>query len=145
MRTFYVLWDWSHYLYNDPFSFEPRAHSYTEYLGEAMPFESLCQAFEFLESSGLQLEVLRVEITSAWTPDLRTPTFPGTDELVPQLDDPRWANAADEIIGYKCYGIDPNGGVGRGVLNRHHDGYFYIDQYGGFEFGVSKVIISKKP
>lgn len=44
--------------------------SYTEYLGEAMPFESLCQALDFNESSGLQLEVLKVEITSVYTPNL---------------------------------------------------------------------------
>jgi len=33
-------------------------------------FESLCEALDFNESSGLQLEVLKVEITSAWTPNL---------------------------------------------------------------------------
>lgn len=146
MKSFYVLWDGSHYLCNDLDLFgEFDVASYTKYLGEAMRFESLCQALEFNGSSGLQLEVLRVEITSAWTPDLAIPTFPGTDELVPQLDDPRWEEPTDEVVGYKCYGIDPNGAIGRGVLNRHCDGYFYIYQYGGFEFGVSKVIISEKP
>jgi len=146
MKTFYVLWDGSHYLYNDPGLMERYGvASYTEYLGEAMRFESLCQALDFNGSSGLQLEVLRVDITSAWTPDLKVPTFPGTDELVPQLDDPRWQEPTDEIVGYQCYGIDPNGNVGRGTLNRHYGGYFYIYQYGGFEFGVSRVIISEKP
>lgn len=72
MRIFYVLWDGSHYLQGDHQYGPP--HSYTEYLGEAMPFESLCQAFEFLESSGLQLEILRVDITSAWTPNLLNQT-----------------------------------------------------------------------
>ena len=69
MKIFFVLWDGTHYLY-DELSSEPRVHSYTENLGEAMRFESLCQALDF--SSGLQLEVLRVDITSAWTPDLFT-------------------------------------------------------------------------
>lgn len=64
MRTFYVLWDGSHYLY------EYSPVSYGQSLGLAMRFESLCQALEFNESSGLQLEILRVDITSAWTPNL---------------------------------------------------------------------------
>lgn len=64
MKTFYVLFDGSHYLYDDPdlmnrFSLA----SYTEYLGEAMKFDSLSQAFDFMQSSGLQLEVHRVDIT----------------------------------------------------------------------------------
>jgi hypothetical protein len=68
MKKFYVLWDGSHYLQGDH-QYGPR--SYTENLGEAQPFESLCQALDFNESSGLQLEVLRVEITSVYTPDLQ--------------------------------------------------------------------------
>ena len=141
MKTFYVLWDGSHYLYNDLDLFGGfDVASYTEYLGEAMRFESLCQALDFNGSSGLQLEVLRVDITSAWTPDLAVPTFPGTDELVPQLDDPRWQDADDENIGHPCYGIEPTGGVCEGILNRHPSGYFYIYQHPGFEFGVSRVI-----
>jgi len=71
LKTFYVLWDGSHYLYNDPGLMERcGVATYTEYLGEAMKFESLCEALDFNESSGLQLEVLKVEITSAWTPNL---------------------------------------------------------------------------
>lgn len=140
MKTFYVLWDGSHYLCSDPFSSEPRIHSYTENLGEAMRFESLCQALEFNESSGLQLEVLRVDITSAWTPDLAIPAFPGTDELVPKLDDPRWVEPNMELSGCECYGVVPGNAVGRGVLIHHPAGYFYIIQGDGFEFGVSKVI-----
>ena len=69
MKTFYVLWDGTHYVYDDRVLMERHGvATYTEYLGEAMPFESLCQALDF--SSGLQLEVLRVEITSVYTPDL---------------------------------------------------------------------------
>jgi len=146
MKKFYVLWDGTHYVYDDRILMDRHGvASYTEYLGEAMRFESLCQALDFNESSGLKLEVLRVDITSVYAPDLAIPTFPGTEESVPQLDDPRWVDATDQIVGHKCYGVDPNGGIGRGVLNRHHNGYFYIYQYGGFEFGVSKVIISEKP
>ena len=69
MKTFYVLWDGTHYLQGDH-QYGPR--SYTENLGEAHPFESLCQALDFNESSGLQLQVLRVEITVAYAPDLFT-------------------------------------------------------------------------
>ena len=72
MKTFYVLWDGTHYLYNDLDLFGGfDVASYTEYLGEAMRFESLCQALDFNGSSGLHLEVLKVEITSAWTPNLQ--------------------------------------------------------------------------
>ena len=149
MKTFYVLWDGSYYLTKTKQDyFGPAmglAWSKNANIGSAHRFESICQALDFNGSSGLQLEVLRVDITSAWTPDLKVPTFPGTDELVPQIDDPRWEEPTDKIVGYKCYGIDPNGGVGRGTLNRHYGGYFYIYQYGGFEFGVSRVIISEKP
>lgn len=143
MKTFYVLWDGTHYLCGDG-----PPHSYSDYLGDAERFDTLPEALDFNNSSGLQLQVLRVEITVAYAPDLFTegiPCFPGTAESVPQLDDPRWQEPTDEIVGYKCYGIDPNGNVGRGTLNRHHGGYFYIYQYGGFEFGVSRVIISEKP
>lgn len=73
MKTFYVLWDGSHYLYNDPVLMENHGvATYTEYLGEAMQFESLPQALEFMDSFGLQLEVLRVDITSAYAPNLFT-------------------------------------------------------------------------
>ena len=70
MKTFYVLWDGTHYLQN---SFpDGYPNSYSEYLGDAEQFESLCQALEFMDSSGLQLEVLRVDITSSYTPNLFT-------------------------------------------------------------------------
>ena len=69
MKTFYVLWDGSHYLY------EYSPVSYGGSLGLAMQFKSLSQALEFNDSSGLQLEVLRVDITSAYTPNLFTEKF----------------------------------------------------------------------
>jgi len=71
MKIFYVLHDGSYYLCGDG-----PPHSYSEYLGEAMEFESLPQALEFMDSSGLQLEVLRIDITSAYTPDLFTEKLP---------------------------------------------------------------------
>ena len=113
MKKFYVLWDGTHYLCGDG-----PPHSYSDYLGDAERFDTLPEALDFNNSSGLQLRVLRVEITVAYAPDLFTegiPCFPGTDEPVPQLDDPRWQEPTDEIVGYKCYGIDPNGNVGRGT------------------------------
>lgn len=71
MKTFYVLWDGSHYLYDDPILMgQHGVASYTKYLGEAMTFDSLSQALDFNESSGIQLEILKVEITSVWTPNL---------------------------------------------------------------------------
>lgn len=73
MKTFYVLWDGTHYLQGDH-QYGPR--SYSENIGEAWRFESLCQALDFNGSSGLKLEVLRVDITSAWTPDLFTENLP---------------------------------------------------------------------
>jgi len=75
VKTFYVLWDGTHYVYDDRVLMERHGvASYTEYLGEAMRFESLCQALDFNGSSGLQLEVLKVEITSVCTPNLLNPT-----------------------------------------------------------------------
>ena len=68
-----MLWDGTHYVYDDRVLMERHGvATYTEYLGEAMPFESLCQALDFNESSGLKLEVLRVDITSVYAPDLQT-------------------------------------------------------------------------
>ena len=64
MKTFYVLWDDGYFLVqNNPEAWNPN-------VGTAMKFESLCEALDFNESSGLQLEVLKVEITSAYTPSL---------------------------------------------------------------------------
>jgi hypothetical protein len=62
-------------------------------------------------------------------------------QAVPQLDDPRWATASFATIGCNCYGLDPNGAIGNGVLRYSPIGYFYIEQGRGFEFGVSKVIV----
>lgn len=71
MKTFYVLWDGSHYLYDDPILMERHGvATYTEYLGESMQFESLCQALDFNQLYELELSVLKVEITVAYTPDL---------------------------------------------------------------------------
>ena len=62
MKTFYVLRDGSYYLHNDLVLMENNGVAiYTEYLGEAMQFESLPQALEFMDLFGLQLEVLKVE------------------------------------------------------------------------------------
>ena len=78
MKTFYVLWDGSYYLTKTKQDyFGPAmglAWSKNANIGSAHRFESLCQALDFNGSSGLQLEVLRVDITSAWTPDLLNPT-----------------------------------------------------------------------
>ena len=76
MKTFYVLWDGSYYLTKTKQDyFGPAmglAWSKNANIGSAHRFESICQALDFNGSSGLQLEVLRVDITSAWTPDLFT-------------------------------------------------------------------------
>lgn len=61
MKTFYVLGSVDRYAVDE---------EWFGTLDEAMHFESLCQALDFNESSGLQLEVLRVEITSVYTPNL---------------------------------------------------------------------------
>ena len=75
MKTFYVLWDGSYYLTKTKQDyFGPAmglAWSKNANIGSAHRFESICQALDFNESSGLQLEVLRVDITSAYTPDLQ--------------------------------------------------------------------------
>jgi len=73
MKTFYVLHDGSHYIYNDPVLMENHGvATYTEYLGEAMQFESLCQALDFKQLHELEMSVLKVEITVAYTSDLFT-------------------------------------------------------------------------
>jgi len=74
MKAFYVLWDGSHYLYNDPVLLERHGvASYTEYMGEAMQFDTLPQALDF--ASGLSLDVLKVEISYAYSRDLFTNKF----------------------------------------------------------------------
>lgn len=72
MKTFYVLWDGSHYVQED---FGVPCYTYTEYLGEAMQFESLCQALDFKQLHELEISVLKVEITVAYTPNLFTEKF----------------------------------------------------------------------
>ncbi len=65
MKTYYILGNSDYYLQSiGPVSFNA-------YESSAIRFESLCQALDFNESSGLQLEVLRVDITSVYTPDLQ--------------------------------------------------------------------------
>ena len=71
MKTFYVLWDGTHYLCGGG-----PPHSYSEYLGDAEQFESLCQALDLNQEFGLQSQVLRVEMTVAYTPDLFTEKVP---------------------------------------------------------------------
>lgn len=75
MRTFYVLGDGEYYLTKtEKDYFGPAmglAWSKNANIGSAHRFESLCQALDFNESSGLQLEVLRVDIASVYTPDLK--------------------------------------------------------------------------
>lgn len=64
MKSFYVLWDGSHYLYDDPDLMDRfGVASYTEYLSEAMKLESLHQAHTFMQENGLELEIHRVDIT----------------------------------------------------------------------------------
>ena len=74
MKTFYVLFDGHRYLHSlEKFElYEDVCYYWHPSIVAAHRFESLCQALDFNESSGLQLEVLRVDITSAWTPDLFT-------------------------------------------------------------------------
>lgn len=70
----------------------------------------------------------------------KAPVFPGTNEFIPQLHDPRWVEPNDDFVGFDCYGLAAFNGVCKGVLNRTAEGTFYIYQYGGYEFGVNKVI-----
>jgi len=65
MKNYFVLWDGSHYLCEDG---SPWA--YTEYLGEAMQFDTLPEALDF--ASGLSMDVLKVEISYAYSRDLFT-------------------------------------------------------------------------
>lgn len=74
------------------------------------------------------------------------PIFPGTNEFVPQLYDPRWVKPSDDLVGFDCYGLAAFNGVCKGVLNRTAEGTFYVYQSGGYEFGVNKVIpIESRP
>ena len=73
------------------------------------------------------------------------PVFPGTKEFVPQPQDPRWINPDDFYVGYDCYGMAAFNTVCKGVLNRTTEGVFYIYQFGGYEFGVEKIIPLESP
>ena len=66
MKTFYVLYDDGYYLVQcSPSSWNPN-------VGMAMQFESLCQALDFKQLHELEISVLKVEITVAYTPNLFT-------------------------------------------------------------------------
>lgn len=54
MKTFYVIGSIGRYVVDE---------EWFGTLDEAIKFESLSQAFDFMQSSGLQLEILRVDIT----------------------------------------------------------------------------------
>ena len=73
MKNFYVLFNGHTYRQSlEKFElYEDVCYYWHPSIVAAHRFESLCQALDFNESSGLQLEVLRVDITSAWTPDLQ--------------------------------------------------------------------------
>lgn len=72
MKTFYVLFNGVTYLQSleEVELFGDTCYFWHPDIGGAKRFESLCQALDFNESSGLQLEVLKVEITVAYTPNL---------------------------------------------------------------------------
>lgn len=72
MKTFYVLFNGYTYLQSleEVELFGDTCYFWHPDIGGAKRFESLCQALDFNESSGL--EVLRVDVTSVYTPDLRT-------------------------------------------------------------------------
>jgi hypothetical protein len=71
MKSFYVLFNGHTYLQSlEKFDLYEDVYWHPSIVA-AHRFESLCQALEFNESSGLQLEVLRVDITSVYTPDLK--------------------------------------------------------------------------
>jgi len=74
MKTFYVLFNGVTYLESlETIELgDDICYYWHPDIGAAHRFESLPQALEFVDSSGLQLEVLRVDITSAYTPDLFT-------------------------------------------------------------------------
>ena len=80
MKIFFVLWDGNYYLTKTKQDyFGPAmglAWSKNANIGAAHQFDTLPQALEFLDSSGLQLQVLRVEITVAYAPDLFTENVP---------------------------------------------------------------------
>lgn len=58
MKTFYILFDGTSYLCN-----EGGFVWLTSFVDVATKFDSLSQAFDFMQSSGLKLEVHRVDIT----------------------------------------------------------------------------------
>ena len=58
MKTFYVLFDGHAYLCDESGSIW-----YSSLMDNATKFDSLSQAFDFMQSSGLQFEVHRIDIT----------------------------------------------------------------------------------
>lgn len=74
MKAFYVLFNGFTYLESlETIELgDDTCYYWHPNIGAAHRFESLCQALDFNESSGLQLEVLKVDITSAYTPNLFT-------------------------------------------------------------------------
>ena len=72
MKAFYVLFNGFTYLESlETIELgDDTCYCWHPDIGAAHRFESLCQALEFVDSSGLKLEVLKVEITVAYTPDL---------------------------------------------------------------------------
>lgn len=72
MKTFYVLFNGHTYLQSlERFElYEDVCYCWHPSIVAAHRFDYLCQALDFNESSGLQLEVLRVDITSVYTPNL---------------------------------------------------------------------------
>lgn len=80
MKTFFVLWDGRYYLTKTKQDyFGPAmglAWSKNANIGAAHQFESLPQALDFLDSSGLQLQVLRIEMTVVYAPDLFRESVP---------------------------------------------------------------------
>ena len=75
----------------------------------------------------------------------KAPVFPGTNEFIPQLHDPRWVEPNDDFVGFDCYGLSAFNAVCKGVLNRTAEGTFYVYQSGGYEFGVNKIIPLESP
>ena len=80
MESFYVLSHKGKFVFD--VKFDPEAPAFkklvmpTSQLSSAKRFETLCEALEFNDSSELGLQVLKVEITVAYAPDLFTENVP---------------------------------------------------------------------
>lgn len=66
MKTYYILGNGEYYLQS------VKPVSFNAYESSAIRFKSLCQALDFNQLHELELSVLKVEITVAYTPDLFT-------------------------------------------------------------------------